>query len=81
MTAAIIIGAILAACVVFAIGLYFGLQHGREQREELAAELGRTEAALDEMGAQYDRGVATRFRPALSAIPGAEVYDHAREGL
>jgi hypothetical protein len=81
MTTALIIAIILAVCIVYALGVYHGQHHGREQRKELAEQLGRTEAALDEMGAQYDRGVAARFRPALSAVPGAQVYDHAEEGL
>lgn len=66
MTAALIIAIILAVCVVYALGVYHGQHHGREQRKDLASELNRTRAMLTAA-----RDVAYR----------TQVYDHERSGL
>jgi len=42
MTTAIIIGAILAVCGIFALGVYHGQHHGRQEREDLADTLDAT---------------------------------------
>jgi hypothetical protein len=79
VTTALIIAIILAVCVVFALGVYHGQHHAREQRD-----------ALDELGKQIESDVARKRAPGyrvgyhqgrLDERVGAPVYDHERSGL
>lgn len=87
MTTALIIAIILAACVIFALGVYHGQHHGREQRQQLLDEREQLHEALDDLGEMYDQHVARQFIPAMQeAIAAGLVGDdtfamlHKHEG-
>lgn len=69
MAAAIAI--ILAACVIFALGVYHGQHHAREQRQQLLDEREQLHEALDDLGEMYDQHATAAHRDAIAMIPGA----------
>lgn len=71
MDLAIIIAIILAGCVIFALGVYHGQHHAREQRERLFADLTQALDLLDDLGEMYDQHATAAHRDAIAMIPGA----------
>lgn len=73
------IAIILAACVVFALGVYHGQHHGRGLREELASTL----AATVENFADYVEDHANTFPPTMwseAVWPGGQVCAAPKPG-
>jgi hypothetical protein len=72
MTAAIIIGAILAVCGIFALGVYHGQHHGRQEREDLADTLDATMRNFED----YVEDHANTYPPTIwsdAVPPGGQV--------